>query len=57
MIENEVDCQVGETACDHCGTKFKAKRPWQRFCSSTCRFAEWDGQHPRQKANTATLET
>jgi hypothetical protein len=24
----------GESACDRCGMKFKAKRPWQRFCSS-----------------------
>jgi hypothetical protein len=41
MIENEVESQVGETACSHCGTKLKPNRPWQRFCSSTCRFAEW----------------
>lgn len=26
--------------CAHCQTNFLATRPWQRFCSSTCR-ANW----------------
>ena len=52
---SEVEAQVGEPACGHCGTKFQPKRPWQRFCSPSCRFADWDKRNPRQREVTEQL--
>jgi hypothetical protein len=49
MIENEVDPQVDEHVCGHCGAKFKAKRPWQ-ILRPTWRYADWDKRNPRQRA-------
>lgn len=31
--------QAAQKACDTCGTSFKPKRSWNRFCSSKCRNA------------------
>jgi hypothetical protein len=50
MIED--DSQVGESLCGHCGAKFRPKRRWQLFCSSVCRFADWDERNPRQRVVT-----
>lgn len=36
-----------------CGKTFLQKRPWQRFCSTKCRFQEWDKEHPRKKESKA----
>lgn len=30
---------ASERTCDHCGSLFKAKRGWSRFCNSGCRNA------------------
>lgn len=29
--------QMGQKACEHCGTTFTAKVAWQKFCTSVCR--------------------
>jgi hypothetical protein len=47
---------AGENACGHCGTKFRPKRRWQRFCSRACRFADWNDRNPRQRAVTEQLQ-
>ena len=43
---------VGQRACAQCGTHFKAKRSWARFCSTDCRnlfhAAELKRQHIRE---------
>jgi uncharacterized OB-fold protein len=52
----EFDTQVAGSVCGHCGTKYAPKRHWQRFCSSVCRFADWDEKNPRQRTVTEKLE-
>lgn len=37
--------------CTNCNKLSKAKRSWQKFCSSNCRFAYWAKYHPRIKIN------
>ena len=27
--------------CPHCQSLFTPKRPWQRFCSGSCRYSDW----------------
>lgn len=34
-------------SCEACGEPFTPYRPWQRFCSSTCRKQAWERRHPR----------
>jgi hypothetical protein len=38
-----------ERDCVRCGKRIEAKRSWQRFCSTVCRWAEWDKSHPRTR--------
>ncbi len=33
--------KMEDTACLVCGTAFRAKRDWQRFCSDRCRSIAW----------------
>lgn len=42
-----------QSSCEWCGEKFSVKRRWQKFCSSLCRFKDWDKNHPRTKAEVA----
>lgn len=37
-----------EKKCPKCQTAFKPSRSWQRFCSTPCRWQEWNKTHPRQ---------
>jgi hypothetical protein len=30
-----------------CGKPFTPRNAWQRFCSTPCRWADWDRAHPR----------
>ena len=48
-MDEPVGRQVAEMNCGHCGAKFTPKREWQRFCSSACRFADWNEKNPRQR--------
>ena len=50
MIED--DSEHPEFVCAHCGAKLTLKRPWQRFCSNACRFADWNERNPRQRVIT-----
>jgi hypothetical protein len=47
---------VEESHCARCEKPFKAKRRWQRFCSSVCRYAEWSGRNPRQASLSERLD-
>src|SRR5262245_19790765 len=55
MMTTETDSQVGESACGPCGAKYRPKRAWQRFCSPSCRFANWDKCNPRHRQVTQQL--
>lgn len=33
--------------CAECGNDFTQYRSWQKFCSSKCRWRNWDKRHPR----------
>ena len=41
--------RIEDTVCDGCGVALDKKRPWQRFCSDTCRTA-W---HAKQESGPA----
>lgn len=41
---------IGKKAnCENCGKEFELHRTRQRFCSSSCRFIDWDLHHPRAR--------
>lgn len=48
--------EQAEIICGRCGEKFKPKRSWQKFCSTPCRQADWDGRNPRQRVVTEQLQ-
>jgi len=35
--------------CARCGKPYVRKRRWQKFCSSECRWQDYDERNPRQK--------
>lgn len=55
MTMSEIESMMDGIVCSHCGTKFRPNRPWQRFCSPSCRFADWDKRNPRQREVTQQL--
>ena len=47
--DDESDVGPAQIVCGHCGAKFTPRRHWQRFCSATCRFSNWNEANPRQR--------
>jgi hypothetical protein len=42
--------KVDSPYCPTCSRPLTARRREQRYCSSACRFAAWDREHPRRPA-------
>ncbi len=41
--------------CAHCGAEFTPKRPWGRFCSKRCRWADRPARRREQDAKLREL--
>ena len=45
----------GNLICPFCGKEFQHVRPWQKFCSSSCRNAYWNSIHFDEREVTKQL--
>jgi len=52
-LEGKTMIEPGDSRCAHCGAEFRRRRPWQKFCTKTCRWHHWNEQHPRVSRTSA----
>lgn len=41
--------ELEEVTCKYCQKVFEAKRKWQKYCDSKCRWKYWAQNNPRIK--------
>lgn len=46
----------GKPLCQWCSAPYSQKRPWQRFCSESCRSESWQTTHPRISIGAIKLQ-